>query len=154
MNNVVTQTVVVPEPDADSAAFWEALKEGRLEVPRCGSCDRRSFPPMPSCPFCGSTDVSLAPVSGRGSVYSWVTVHVALDPAFEDIVPYTIVTVELDEDPGARLVGRLVDREGNALVDPGDALAAGATVEFVPLHVVDDVVLPGFVLSATSGGAA
>ena len=36
---------------------------------------------------------------------SWTTVHQPFHPAFE--VPYTVVLVELDDVPGARLVGQL-----------------------------------------------
>jgi uncharacterized OB-fold protein len=70
---------------------------------------------MPSCPFCGSADAPSSDVSGHGTVYSWVTVHVALDPDFEDEVPYTVLTVELAEDRGARVVGRLIGAPGPAL---------------------------------------
>jgi uncharacterized protein len=49
--------------------------------------------------------MELADASGRGKIYSWVTVHRALDPVFADDVPYTIVAVDLTEGP--RMFGRL-----------------------------------------------
>ena len=42
---------------------------------------------------------------GHLSVYSWVGVHRALDPAFADDVPYTVAAVDLDE--GARVIVRI-----------------------------------------------
>jgi len=108
--------------DADSAAWWEALAAGRLELPVCSSCGRRWFPPAPTCPYCGATHPSLIAASGLGKVYSWVVVHKAFDPVFANDVPYVILTVDLDE--GARVVGRLLG--------PRDALRADARVRAVP----------------------
>jgi len=125
---------LAPEKDADSAPFWEALTGGRLLVPRCGGCRRSFFPPMPACPRCGSTDVTLAPSEGRGTIYSWVTVHRALHEAFAGDIPYTIVAVDLDE--GARMFGRLLE--------PSDtALAADLRVLLTP-YEAGGFVLPGF----------
>ena len=59
-------------------------------------------------------------VIGRGTVYSWVGVRRALDPAFADDGPYTVAAVDLDE--GARIIARL-----DALADP-DATTFGERV--------------------------
>ena len=94
-----------PEPDADSTFFWDALKEKKLLIQRCGDCGRSRFPPMPRCPYCASAKYSVIEAGGGGTVYTWVVVHRAFDPAFTDEVPFTLATVDLDE--GARIVGRL-----------------------------------------------
>ena len=44
-------------------------------------------------------------MSGRGRLYSWTTVEHQVHPAYP--VPYTIVLVELDDEPGVRLIGYL-----------------------------------------------
>jgi uncharacterized OB-fold protein len=124
---------LAPEQDADSAPFWAALAEGRLLVVRCSTCRTCSFPPMPGCPRCGSDAVAHIQVSGEGRVYSWVTIHVALHPAFADEVPYTIVAVELAE--GARMLGRLLG--------DGTEMRADLPVEFAPYRAGEHV-LPGF----------
>jgi len=49
------------------------------------------------------------PVSGRGTIASRVVVHAPVLPAFRARVPYAVVLVELDEDPGLRLVGNVLD---------------------------------------------
>jgi hypothetical protein len=62
-------------------------------------------------------------------VYSWVTVHRALDPVFGDDVPYTVLAVDLDEGP--RIFGRLC---GNASPEAGQrVLAVIYAVEGQPL---------------------
>lgn len=100
---------LAPVPDADSAFYWNGLAEGKLLLQRCNHCDRCRFPPMPSCPYCGGRDSSQVTASGDGSIYSWIVVHRAFDPAFAREVPYTLASVDLDE--GGRVVGRI---EGGA----------------------------------------
>ncbi len=94
-----------PEPDADSNFFWNGLREKKLLIQRCGDCGRGRFPPMPRCPYCASTKSLTAEAGGGGTIYSWIVVHRAFDPAFTNEVPFTLATVDLDE--GARIVGRL-----------------------------------------------
>jgi hypothetical protein len=89
---------------------------------------------MPSCPLCGSAEIEEVEASGRGRIYSWITVHIPLDPAFADDVPYTIVAVDLEE--GGRLFGRLLEP------DPPD-LRGGEELLFEP-YQSGDVLLPGF----------
>lgn len=97
-------TLVEPEPDLDTQWWWEALDEGRLELPRCRACGRTFFPPQPNCPYCGSGEWEGVQASGRGKIYSWVVIYTPLDPRFADEVPYPILAVELEE--GVRLFGR------------------------------------------------
>jgi uncharacterized OB-fold protein len=120
--------------DADSAWWWEALDEKRLLLPRCRACGRCFFPPISSCPHCGRPDPERVEASGRGTVYSWVVVHISLDPEFAHEVPYAIVAVDLEE--GARMFGRLL----------GGEAAAGAAVRFAPFHR-GGATLPGFELA-------
>lgn len=102
--------------DLDSAPFHEAVAQHRLTLQRCDACDRHRFPPMPTCPWCAADTFTWSKASGRGRVYSWVTVHRALSPDRVDDVPYTIATVTLDE--GCRMFGRLVDHAPVSADDP------------------------------------
>ena len=103
--------MTAPRADVDSRAWWDGLREHRLVLQACDACDRPRFPPMPSCPFCGTPGGHDVEVDGRATVYSWVVVHRALTPGQEGEVPYTIATVELPE--GARMVGRLAGAPGD-----------------------------------------
>jgi hypothetical protein len=113
---------VAPVPDVDSQFYWDGLARGQLLVQECLSCGRRRFPPMPSCPYCGAAGAVTREASA-GTVYSWITVHRAFQPAFAAEIPYTLATVDLDG--GGRIVGRL---------EPGEAASAGRQVRphFVP----------------------
>lgn len=127
---------IAPDKDPDSEPWWRALEEERLLVLRCEACARASFPLAPSCAHCGSTSVAPELASGEGVVYSWVEVHRALDPAFSDGVPYTVVAVDLAEGP--RMFGRLFE------ATPAEA-PIGTAVVFENYRV-DGQVLPGFVV--------
>lgn len=94
-----------PQPDTDSAPYWAALGEERIELQRCSQCRRLRFPPLGRCPWCASTQFARETVDGAGCVYSWVVVHRAFQPSFATDVPYVIATVDLDAGP--RLVVRL-----------------------------------------------
>jgi len=121
----------VPVPDPDDEFFWSHLPGG-LELPICEDCGHVWLRPISMCPRCGSQHLRTAHQSGNGNVYSWVVVHRALDPAFSDDVPYTIVTIELD--CGARLTGRWLSEYPPK---------AGLSVQFEPWSC-NDVHLPGF----------
>lgn len=111
----------VPVPDEDDAEWWSLLQQGRLMNVACAACGARWCRPLPACPYCGGARVSLVETTGEGSVYSWVTVRRALDPAFEESVPYTVLVVDLDD--GGRVNGRFLD---------GDPVDADTRVRFVP----------------------
>jgi uncharacterized OB-fold protein len=125
----------LPQPDEWSKGFWDACNAGRLEMQRCQSCKRFRFYPRPLCPRCRSLEWEYAPVSGRGTIYSWVVVHPPVMPAFQDRVPLAVVLVELDEDPELRLVGNLVDC-------PLERIEFGMPVAVTFEKVAEDVTLP------------
>ena len=112
--------LIAPNPDPDSASWWEALDHGELRAQGCNRCGATFAPPTPTCPECGARDFGWYTLSGRGRVYSWIRVRIAMDPAFERDVPYSIAVVELEEGP--RVVGRLLRCEG------ADGLAVQAEI--------------------------
>lgn len=98
-----------PTIDEHSAPFWAALGEHRIVVQRCSACERRRFPPMPACPYCGASGGVDVEIAGTGTVYSFVRAHRALTPAYADAVPYAVATIDLDG--GARMFGRVIPPE-------------------------------------------
>lgn len=101
----------VPVPDETSAAFWSAAADHVLTVARCARCTQFSVPPDVVCPHCHSTDprFEFTPVSGYGVIRSWTVVRQAFLPGFDDEIPFVLVDVELVEQAGLRLIGRLLD---------------------------------------------
>ena len=76
-------------------------------------------------------------MSGRGRVHSYTLTHYVFHPAFADAVPYPVALVELEEDPGVRIVSNLVQ------IDPR-RIRSGMAVEVVFEDVSEEISLPMF----------
>jgi len=96
----------LPQPDPETAFFWEATQRGELHILRCSACGHYVHLPRPVCRECGSTDLAPSRVSGRGVVHTFTVTHFPL-PGFEP--PFAVALVELEEQPGLRLASYLVD---------------------------------------------
>jgi uncharacterized OB-fold protein len=129
----------LPVPDAFSEEFWRAAKEHRLCLQRCRHCGTFSHPPEPLCANCLAPDAAFefAPLSGRGRISTWTVMRDAFIPAFRPDIPWVIVVVELAEQPGLRVLARLVD-------GASAPLALGAEVEVVFEDVSGETTLPQF----------
>jgi len=134
---------LLPDPnDIDAAPFWQGTSRGELLVQICAACGRRRMPPRPMCPACRSTRQSWEKLSGRGTIWSFVVPHPPLLPAYQELAPYNVITVAVDEDPSIRFVGNLVARPDGAIneIDP-HTIRIGERVRVV-FHPFDDVHLP------------
>ena len=140
------ETPPLPELDDDTAPFWQATCRGELVIQACGSCGRLRHPPRPMCPYCRSLNVEWKPMSGTGTIWSFVVPHPPLLPAFMPVAPYNVCIVTLDEDPLIRLVGNVIEHEGAPInsVDPS-TIEVGQAVRVVFEQVADDVALPRFI---------
>ncbi|MER3452581.1 MAG: hypothetical protein C4321_02485 [Chloroflexota bacterium] len=125
----------LPTPDPFTQRWWDAARERRLLVMRCGACGRAHFYPRPFCPFCWSEDVHWEETSGRGTVYTYSVVYQNDLPPFSSRVPYVAAIVELAEGP--RMMTNIVD------CDPA-ALRVGMPVEVTFRDETDEVTLPVF----------
>jgi uncharacterized OB-fold protein len=117
----------------DSAVFWDAAAQHRLVAQRCGECATLRHPPRPMCPQCGSLDVEMVELSGRGTIYSYALLHHPQHPAFD----YPVVAVLVDLDEGIRIVSNLIE------VDPAD-VRVDLRVEVAFVDAADGAALPVF----------
>ena len=108
----MTGCVLPPEPipDADSAPFWDALREGILTYQSCANCGHAQLYFRAMCKTCWSRALEVVPASGLGTVYSFTIVHQAGHAGLAGDVPYTLGLVDLDEGP--RLLARLAPEAG------------------------------------------
>ena len=128
----------LPDPDWPVARpFWEGCARRELRIPRCRGCGRFVWYPAPLCAACGGTDHEWTPVSGRGRLFTWVTVQRAFLPGYVERLPYVTALVELEEDARVRLATFLRD------VPPGGP-RPGMPVEVVFEPVTDRLTLPAF----------
>jgi uncharacterized OB-fold protein len=130
-----TVTKPLPQIGPDMAPFFEAAHRHELVVQRCAKCRALRFPARAICSRCLAREASWAPMSGRGTVFSFAIMHQAVHPGFAAEVPYAVVVIELEE--GVRLLSNLVDC-------PLADLRIGLPVEVVFDDVTADVTLPKF----------
>lgn len=125
---------LLPELTPENHDFWTGGAAGRLMIARCGDCDRRIHPPQLVCPSCLSEAVATHAASGAGTVESYTINHQAWMPGLD--VPYALVIVALDDQPGVRITAQLRDV---AL----DAIHIGMAVQ-VAFEPREDVHVPVF----------
>lgn len=101
--------VKIPSPAAEglSAPYWDGTKQGAFVVQRCLGCGKPRHYPQLLCSHCGSRRYDWITLSGRGRVHSWTVTHHGFHPAFRGLVPYALVTVDMEE--GVRALGRLAE---------------------------------------------
>ena len=97
----------IPQINDENRAFWTGGADGELRFIRCQACGYYLHPPSPRCPRCWSDDVAPEAVSGRGTVYTYTINRQAWVPGLD--VPFVIAIVELEEQPGLRLMTNIVD---------------------------------------------
>ena len=82
------------------------VAEGGLRIAWGRTCGWLLHPPRPLCPRCRGRDITRDVASGRGTVWSYTVSRygwAGLEP------PYVVAEVELDEQPGLRVLTTVVD---------------------------------------------
>ena len=107
----------VPEPDAVSKPFWDAVDQKKLMLQYCTNCSKLQYPIRPNCIECGKTDsLTWREVQGKGHILETMVVHDTRVVRRKVDVPFNVALVSLDEDPGHQL----------PLEPPGHARPPGA----------------------------
>lgn len=133
-------TGLLPALTPDNREYWDGLAAGELRVQRCTGCNRLRYPIVPVCPHCSGTKFDWRKLSGRGQVYSWVRYHRGYLPEFEDLMPYIVITAQMQE--GVRMYGRLANT-----IARDEKIAMGAPVETIIERWPDGRCVPAFRLS-------
>jgi len=131
-----------PPVNDETAPYWAALGQGRLDVPVCDACGHHIWYPRSWCPVCQGESVSWTTVSGRGEVYARTTLHKAMGP-WGAAAPFVVAYVELDEgprvltnvvtdDPAAVEIGTRVEAVFVPVTDPEDGSPATHLLRFTP----------------------
>jgi uncharacterized protein len=99
--------------DPQFSEFWAGLRRGVCQIRRCRECNAKHWPPRFVCPRCQSFEIAWDPVPAIGTLYTWTVVAHQTTPGMTP--PYVVGLVELDEAPGVRLVGNVVNCDPAAL---------------------------------------
>ena len=105
----MTETKKYPAPvtNPETAAFWEAAKEGKFMIKRCTACGEAHYFPRSICPFCFSDKTVWEESSGEATIYTFSVMR------RNTPVPYAIGYVTLDE--GVSLLTNFIDCDFDAL---------------------------------------
>jgi len=128
---------VVPIPNNLTLPFWDGAKRHELVIQRCQSCGHWQHEPENICAGCLSFDLGYEAVSGKGEIYTYCIPVQSFHPSLDDALPYVLAVIELDEQPGLRVVSNI---EG---IDP-DEVHVGDKVEVDFRPYAEGFVLPVF----------
>lgn len=119
-----------PSPTPLDAPYWEGLRQEKILLQCCESCQKWQWGPEWICHHCLSGAVQFREVKGEGVIYSYERVWHPVHPALKDQGPYIVVLVEFPDCDNIRLVG-------NLLGDPEQEVAIGSAVAAVFEHHED-----------------
>lgn len=100
-----------PIPEYGAEPYWEACNQERLVMQRCTACHKFRWHPAPLCTHCSADGYVWEPLSGHGRITTWTVITHPVHPAAIARVPYVVVEVEFDEQPGLRMLSNLVDTD-------------------------------------------
>jgi len=103
--------------------FAQYLKDGHLMGSRCNECGAQSFPPRADCDQCMSGNFEFFELSGKGKLHTFTKI-VAAPTGFEDVAPYIVGVVDLDDG------GKAVAWFGESIAE--DDIQIGMEVQVVP----------------------
>jgi hypothetical protein len=125
----------LPELTAENRPFWDACREGRLAMQRCGACGHLRYPVSALCPRCLSEQAQWIDLSGAGEVMARLVFHQVYHKAFANDVPYNVVLVQLDEGP--RMFSNVVGV-------PNERVQVGMRVRVTFDAVTPEITIPRF----------
>jgi len=125
---------VLPRVTDQNRHFWQGGGEGELRFLRCDGCATWIHPPSPVCPECLGKQLAPAVASGRATVLTYTLNHHPWVPSPDH--PYCIAIVEVEEQPGLRLMTNIVNC-------PAEEVRIGMPVRAV-FEQYDDVWMPLF----------
>lgn len=125
----------LPQANVDTQQFWDACLRDELVLQKCTACGALRHPPSPICPECLDDRHEWIPASGRGTVYTFVVVRQSLAKGWDELIPYVVAVIDLEEGP--KFLTDLIN------VDPHD-VTIGMPVEVIFEAAGDGVKMPYF----------
>jgi uncharacterized OB-fold protein len=133
--------------------FARYLKDGYFMGSRCKECGTTSFPPRADCEECLSPDFEFVEVTGKATLNTYTKI-VAAPTGFDDVAPYIVGVVDLEEG------GRALAWFGDTI--PEEDIEIGMDIQIVPrvfeeledIKVYYSLEVPGTTWSKVEGGGA
>ena len=84
--------------------FYKFLAQRKLMAGKCTRCGKIHLPPRPLCDNCFSQEFEWIPVSGKGKLLTYTTIHIA-PLQFQAMAPYAVGIVQLEN--GLKIPGMI-----------------------------------------------
>ena len=80
---------------------------GELLVQFCQTCGKPQWFPRARCSYCYGHEMEWRTSAGEGEIYSFSVVHRGVPQSFQDLIPYVVALVDLEE--GIRMMTHVVE---------------------------------------------
>lgn len=116
--------------------YYDNLAEGKILARKCTKCGAYEWPPVLGCNTCGSPEMEWVEISGKGKLIDFVLPSpITMKPEMNDIKPYVLAIVQLEEGPAANVMVRGIKKKQAEAARAALPLDVHATI--IPRHVVD-----------------
>src|ERR1700734_763354 len=101
----MTTSAITSYITAGSEPYWEGLRKGELLLQTCSHCQYIRHPISWICPQCLSEEFTWQPMSGKGTVETFIWYMEYLEAAvggeqlFRNELPYNVAAIRLPEGP-------------------------------------------------------
>jgi len=90
--------------------FYKYVSQGKLMGGKCKKCGKIHLPPRPLCDKCFSKDLEWIQIQPKGKLVTYTIIYVA-PPQFEQMAPYAVGIIQLENDLKIPGMIRDVERE-------------------------------------------
>lgn len=144
--------------DQNNITYFKYCNQGNFHLQKCNDCNMIRYPVGNGCPWCANPHFSWVPVEGKGEVYSFTEITHAIQPGFQNYLPYLVLIVELDAQKGVpskleslRVVGNLATSNGRlASPEMVKTLGIGTRVRMVFRTITTEFAIPQWTLDDAS----
>jgi uncharacterized OB-fold protein len=133
----------IPVIQSEARGYWDGLKQHRLMILRCETCNYWVHYPLSICNRCHSFELNWKEVSGLGTVYSFTVVHREFAPGV--MPPFVAALIQLEEQTPLRVMTNLVSCK---IKD----ISIGMPVRVVYHDITEEITLPYWEPLLTSKG--
>ena len=103
----------LPIPTKWSQPFWDAAKQHKLVLKKCGKCGFIDHPPYLYCTSCHADEHEWIEASGKATLAAYAINVFGVPFPFWDDLPYVVALIDLQEGP--RMISNIVECDHDKL---------------------------------------
>jgi len=103
----------LPIPTKWSQPFWDAAKQHRLVLKKCGKCGFIDHPPYLYCTNCHADEHEWIEASGKATLAAYAINVFGVPFPFWDDLPFVVALIDLQEGP--RMISNIVECDHDKL---------------------------------------